>query len=108
MTHLGGSIAIIIYRSVLGSGSIVWVTVSKLVLTAETVAVDVGVGESYVIVRVVACPFDDVVIVVNHSGADGSSGVATAEKQASEHMVKRGSRRSTYCLQHKPPGGQGQ
>ena len=44
-------------------------TVSKLVVMVETVAVDVGVGESYVIVRVVACPFDDVVIVVNHSGA---------------------------------------
>ena len=42
---------------------------SKLVVMVATVAVDVGVGESYVIVRVVACPFDDVVIVVNHSGA---------------------------------------
>ena len=52
-----------------GSGSTIGVTVSKLVVMVATVAVDVGVGESYVIVRVVACPFDDVVIVVNHSGA---------------------------------------
>ena len=39
------------------------------------VVVDVDVGESYVIVRVVACPFDDVVIVVNHAGAGASEGL---------------------------------
>ena len=66
-----------------------------------TVAVDVGVGESYVIVRVVACPFDDVVIVVNHSGAGGASGVAAAKGRGKRLNIlhnstrKRGAR--TVC-----------
>ena len=52
------------------------------------VVVDVGVGESYVIVRVVACPFDDVVIVVNHAGAGASNGDATtAGRKAFEHNI---------------------
>ena len=59
-------------------------TVLKLVVTVETVPVEGGVGESYVMVRVVACPFDDVVIVVNHSGTGGMRGLAIAARQAYE------------------------
>ena len=79
-------------------------TVSKLVVMVETVAVDVGVGESYVIVRVVACPFDDVVIVVNHSGAGGMRGLATAARQTYEHPTRqRAEGQRTYRLRRKQP-----
>ena len=78
------------------------VTVSKLVVMVETVAVDVGVGESYVIVRVVACPFDEVVIVVNHSGAGGMRGIAIAARQTYEHPTRqRAERQCTYCSRRK-------